>query len=255
MSSYTKHFYKYHREGSRQSAREIVPLILELIQPERVIDVGCGAGIWLSVFQEYGVEDVWGIDGDWVDTRMLQIPEERFFPFDLKKPFQLDKQFDVVMSLEVAEHLPGECAATFVDSLTRLGPVVLFSAAIPFQRGTHHLNEQWPDYWARHFQEKGYVAIDCIRKKIWQNDDVEWWYAQNILMFVRQNYLESHPVLKKEFEYTNPSQLSIIHPKLYLTLSDPQRICRLCLSRRVLSAFPLFIKDTLRKRLKVFLKE
>lgn len=128
----------------------------------------------------------------------------------------MDRQFDLVVSLEVAEHLPSECAEIFVDSLNRLGPVILFSAAIPFQGGTHHVNEQWPDYWVKHFQEKGYVVIDYIRKQIWQNDNVERWYPQNILMFARRDYLETHPFLKREFENTTTSQLSIVHPKQYL---------------------------------------
>ena len=32
----------------------------------------------------------------------------------------MDRQFDLVVSLEVAEHLPAKCAETYVDSLTRL---------------------------------------------------------------------------------------------------------------------------------------
>ena len=101
----------------------------------------------------------------------------------------MDREFDLVPSLEVAEHLPKPCAEEFVDSLTRLGSSILFSAAIPLQGGKHHLNEQWPAYWARYFQERGYVAIDCIRDKIWQDDNVEFWYARNILIFVRKKAL------------------------------------------------------------------
>lgn len=216
MHPYTEKFYKDQKEGSRRSAKEIIPLVLELIQPQHVIDVGCGAGTWLSVFKECGVEDIWGVDGAYVDKKILEIPEERFFSFDLKNPLRMDGQFDLVVSLEVAEHLPSECAGIFVDSLISLGPVILFSAAIPFQRGAGHINEQWPDYWVQFFQKKGYVVIDCIRKKIWQNDNVEWWYAQNILLFVRRDYLASHPLLQREFENTAISQLSIVHPRKYL---------------------------------------
>jgi SAM-dependent methyltransferase len=216
MQPYTEGFYKSHQEGSRRSAKEIIPLVLGLIHPKSVIDIGCGVGTWLSVFKEYGVEDIGGVDGDYVDRQLLEIPEERFLSWDLKKPLRMDRQFDLVVSLEVAEHLPHECAETFVDCLVRLGSVILFSAAIPFQGGTGHINEQWPDYWVNFFQGKEYVAIDCIRKRIWQNDNVEWWYAQNMLMFVRQDYVASHPLLQKEFEDTAISQLSLIHPKKYL---------------------------------------
>lgn len=216
MQSYTEQFYKGQRTGSRQSAKEIIPLVLALVHPKHVIDVGCGVGAWLSVFRECGVEDIWGVDGDYVDKRMLEIPEERFFSWDLKKPLRLDRQFDLVVSLEVAEHLPSECAETFVNSLVCLGPVILFSAAMPFQGGTGHVNEQWPEYWAKFFQERECAVIDCIRKKIWQSENVEWWYAQNILIFVQRNHLASHPLLQRELANTASSQLSIVHPKKYL---------------------------------------
>ena len=195
-----------------------MPLVLALVKPQSVVDVGCGLGTWLSVFEELGVKEIFGIDGDHVDRSMLQISNERFTAFDLKKPIQIDRRFDLVVSLEVAEHLPKDCAKTFVHSLTKLGPVILFSAAIPFQGGTAHLNEQWPDYWANHFNDNGYVAVDCLRKKVWQDDQVEWWYAQNMLLFCQKDYLASNPLLKEEFENTHPSQLSIVHPRKYLEL-------------------------------------
>ena len=147
MPLYSGEFYQHIRQGSHRSAEEIVPLIMTSWQPRSVIDVGCGLGAWLRVFKQHGVEDVFGVDGSYVDTKTLEIPVERFAAVDLAKPFHLDRQFDLVMSLEVAEHIPGACAEIFIESVTRLGPVVLFSAAIPFQGGTHHVNEQWPDYW------------------------------------------------------------------------------------------------------------
>lgn len=222
MQSYTEEFYEYVREGSKESAKEIIPIIFEFIQPKSVIDVGCGVGTWLSVFQAHGVEDVWGIDGDYVDKNAIEIPKERFLTFDLKSPFRFNRQFDLVVSLEVGEHLPNECAETFVDSLTKLAPVILFSAAIPFQGGTQHVNEQWQDYWVKHFQNKGYVAIDCIRNRVWENERVEFWYAQNMLVFAKREYLELEGayLLKQQFESTNIFQRSIVHPSKYLEVVE-----------------------------------
>lgn len=220
MQPYTEDFYKFVEQTARQSAKEIVPLVYQLIQPKSVIDVGCGLGTWLSVFKDYGIEEILGVDGDYVDKQMLDIPQENFLPFDLKNPLKIDRQFDLVLSLEVAEHLPEECAETFVDSLTRLGSVILFSAAIPFQGGTDHINEQWQDYWAKYFSGKGYIAIDCIRKKVWQNANVDFWYSQNLLIFASQDYLESHELLKREWENNADSQLAIVHPKKYLEVVE-----------------------------------
>ena len=236
-TTYTENFYKKHQRGSRRSAREIVPLVIELIRPQSVIDLGCGSGIWLSVFREHGIQDYFGIDGNWIDKKMLEIPEEQFLSFDLKNPFQMDRQFDLVMSMEVVEHLPSQCAEIFVESLVRLAPVILFSAAIPLQGGTDHVNEQWPEYWVRYFDEKGYVVIDCIRKKIWQNENVEWWYAQNLLIFVRRDHLESCPLLKREFKNTDLSQLSIVHPRKYLHEKWLQRV--LLARQDILELIPL----------------
>lgn len=222
MQSYTEEFYEIVREGSKESAKEIIPIVFEFIQPKSVIDVGCGVGTWLSVFQAFGVEDVLGIDGDYVDKNALEIPKERFLTFDLKSPFKLNRQFDLVVCLEVGEHLPKECAETFVESLTQLAPVILFSAAIPFQGGTDHVNEQWQDYWVKIFQNKGYVAIDCIRNRVWENKRVEFWYAQNMLIFAKREYLELETgyLLKQQFENTNTFQRSIVHPSKYLEVVE-----------------------------------
>jgi SAM-dependent methyltransferase len=194
----------------------MVPLVLHLLPVRSVVDVGCGDGSWLGVFRKLGVEEILGIDGEYVDRDLLQIPQDRFQATDLTKPFGLKRVFDLAMSLEVAEHLPPESASPFVASLCRLAPAVLFSAAIPLQGGNHHINEQWPDKWAALFREHGHVAVDFIRKRVWQNEAVEWWYAQNTLLFAKANLLENNAALKAEFDETNPAQLCLVHPRNYL---------------------------------------
>ena len=215
---YTSGFYEQHLSESRRSAEEIVPLVLDLLQPGSVIDVGCGVGTWLAVFRQHGIEDICGIDGPWVNPALLKIPQDRFSPVDLQNPFHIRRQFDLAVSVEVAEHLSPECAEGFIHSLASLAPVVLFSAAIPFQGGANHVNEQWPEYWAELFAAEGYKAIDCLRKQFWRNDRVEWWYAQNLLLFARRDYLDHHPRLKPECETQGSPPLALVHPKKYLEL-------------------------------------
>ena len=233
MPKYSRRFYKASQEGAIRSAQEIVPLILDLIHPKSVVDVGCGTGEWLSVFREYGIEDILGVDGVYVDRMMLRIPDEKFIPADLKKTLPINRRFDLVMSLEVAEHLPIECAEDFIKSLVRLGPVVLFSASIPFQGGgRHHVNEQWPDYWNRLFQRQGYMVVDALRRKIWHNTKIEVWYRQNILLFVKEEYLTDHATLKKEHEKTNAELLSIVHPELFCYNRLPEIMIRIKNTRK-----------------------
>ena len=111
---------------------------------------------------------------------------------------KLNDAFDLAISMEVAEHLPERCAEPFVESLTRLADVVLFSAAVPFQGGIGHVNEQWGSYWVALFRNRGYTAVDIIRKRIWNDDQIPYWYRQNTLLFVKDGKLDeldfsSHP--------------------------------------------------------------
>lgn len=220
---YTSTFYERLRSGATRSAEVIVPLVLQLLPVRSVLDVGCGDGSWLASFQKLGISDILGIDGDYVARDLLQIPLERFRPMDLTKPFRLERAFDLAISLEVAEHLPLECASGFVESLTATAPAVLFSAAIPYQGGDDHINEQWPDKWASLFGERGYAAIDCIRKRVWQNEAVDHWYAQNTLLFARADFVDRHPALKAELDRTDLGQLSMVHPRQYLYLQNRYR--------------------------------
>jgi SAM-dependent methyltransferase len=213
-NGYDSHFFKALHPGGRQSAQVMVPLVLEWCHPSSVVDVGCGDGTWLSVFQEQGVQDILGIDGEYVNQSELQIPDASFMAADLQEALTLDRTFDLVVSLEVAEHLFALYADRFVESLVKLGDVVLFSAAIPHQGGTHHVNERWPAYWVERFEQQGYVAIDALRKLIWDYPQVEPWYAQNCLIFVKGDRLADYPVLQAQV--TSQTPLALVHPKIYL---------------------------------------
>ena len=240
---YTKEFYEARREGALRSAEVVVPLVLKLLAARSVVDVGCGDGNWLAVFHKLGAEKIIGIDGGYVDPNLLQIPPDCFQAFDLTKSFVLGRTFDLAVSLEVAEHLPADCAPIFVECLTRLAPVVLFSAAIPFQGGANHINEQWPEKWVGLFKEHGYLPIDCIRKRVWQNEAVEWWYAQNMLVFARANVLERNTALKAEFERTNVNQLALVHPRQFLHL---HALHREAVVRAEQQALPSGVREALR---------
>jgi SAM-dependent methyltransferase len=219
---YTDEFYDA-RVDSLKSANIIVPIVLEYVKPRSVIDVGCGTGEFLSVFKKLGAKKILGVDGKWVNKKKLRIPEKDFHVADLEKTLDINQKFDLVVSVEVAEHLPAKYAKTYVNSLTNLGSIILFSAAIPHQHGPHHVNKQWPDYWVNLFNERGYVPVDCIRKEIWDNDNVAFWYTQNILFFVKKDYLKNNSKLRKEFEQTKGKFLALVHPKMYLIKVQKKR--------------------------------
>ena len=220
---YSGEFYLADEHRSDQAARAIVPLVIKLVRPRSVVDVGCGTGIWLRRFLENGVEEIHGIDGQWVDTKLLKIPRDRFEVADLSRPFQVRHTYDLAVSLEVAEHLPPSAAERFVETLTSLSKVILFSAAIPGQGGTGHVNEQWPDYWARRFGERGYVPVDCVRWIIWQRNDLPVWYVQNSLLYISRTALSQFPEIEVRFKADGSSPASVVHPRHYLSVLNRQQ--------------------------------
>jgi len=208
-------FFALHEKGSRESAHEIVPLVLEDLRPASIVDVGCGIGTWLVEFQAAGVADFVGVDGDYVNRANLLIDPARFLARDLAEPLVLDRRFELAVSLEVAEHLPPETASTFVGSLTRLAPVVLFSGAIPYQGGANHVNEQWPEYWEQQFLKYEYVVVDSLRPRLRKRADIMPWYRQNLLYFVQRDRLAEYPALAGAFEPNRETPLSFVLPEFY----------------------------------------
>lgn len=220
-----KILHHYNDDHNTTSASIVVPYLLEYIDVKRVIDIGCGPGQWLQVFQASGATEAVGIDGAHVPRELRKI--QQFHEFDLTdlpglKTFlksSFPDKFNLCISLEVAEHLPEGLAREFIALLTSLSDYVLFSAAIPYQTGENHINEQLHDYWVKLFMGKGYSCCDIFRKKFWNHPSVNWWYRQNMFLFINQNSR-----LKKEVACQYDGN-TYIHPellKLYIPAAVPQ---------------------------------
>ncbi len=198
-----------------RSAQAIVPRVLELVPVKSIVDVGCGIGTWLSVYESLGVPEIMGLDGDYVDRASLMIDPSCFHAHDLSTPYTTDQRYDLVQSLEVAEHIPPRHAGQFVHNLTELGDIILFSAAVPFQLGTGHVNEQHLDYWTARFSQHGFVPVDALRPDIWDDESIELCYRQNIILLVKESVLEQMPRIAQARRTTREHQLAVIHPDLY----------------------------------------
>ncbi len=229
--------------GSLQSARIVVPIVISLVQPRSVVDVGCGLGAWLSVFRENGVERILGLDGGHIDPSWLVIPKDCYRAVDLSKPFDVSGNFDLAVCLEVAEHLPKKSGQDFVRRLVNLAPVILFSAAVPFQGGTHHVNQQWPEFWQDLFGQNRYRALDLIRKQTWKNPEVKYWYRQNMFLFVREDLIPTNPIFLEATRHADDLMLvhnAILHYQLGV--------------RSILKQLPRSIWDAGLRRLKMIFK-
>lgn len=198
------------------SAEVIVPKLVEWINPESVIDIGCATGVWLNQFKKRGIR-VRGVDGDWVkgQKRYIDDAEITYYDFESNEEFPIKEKYDLAVSLEMAEHLSAEKAEKLIDILTNLSDVVYFSAATPNSGGMHHVNERWPSYWKKKFEKRNYILVDKVRTEIWNNKKVCYFYAQESFLYVSAEKLENYPELLSAANQPQP-MLNVVHPELFL---------------------------------------
>ncbi|UYN98936.1 MAG: hypothetical protein KIT02_13490 [Devosia sp.] len=203
---YPADFYTHRRAHTAQAAKLILAALPPGLPRQRVADIGCGTGTFLAAS---GAPFQFGIEGDWVTPAMLDTADISFENRDLEQSFA-GPAVDLVMSLEVAEHLSPGRAAGFVADLCAMAPAVLFSAAIPGQGGVGHLNEQWPSYWAAHFAALGFSAHDVLRDRIWTSESIPAWYRQNTILF-----LNAETATALGLAPADPALLDRVHPAFW----------------------------------------
>lgn len=211
MSVITKYIHEKDTHNLISPAA-IVPLIMNKLSPMSVLDVGCGVGTFLHEFKEAGVNDIVGVDGDWVKREDMYIDASHFLTTDLEKPIFLGREFDIVLCLEVAEHLAETSADSIVDTLTKHSKQVIFSAALKYQGGQNHLNEQNFEYWQEKFKKKDYYFYDIFRPLLWPETAVQWWYKQNMFLVAHKSV--TYPADIAETLVKNEVR-TCIHPDLY----------------------------------------
>ncbi len=208
---YDKAFYDDFTASSLRSGEIVLGALLQRYGASCVVDVGCGVGTWLKAAQNLGAQTVRGFDGPWVDDSQLLIAPTSFTRIDFEAAQWPDLgTADLAMSLEVAEHLSAEKGHLLVERLCDCAPVVLFSAAIPQQGGEGHRNEQWQSYWAELFAARGYKPSLLLRRVTWTNQEVNFWYRQNIVLYVDPTRAAS---LMEPSDLAEP--MDVIHPELY----------------------------------------
>jgi len=215
MATYDATFFDYVNSGAIQSAERLLPFLLSKLEIGCVLDVGCGQGAWLSVWKELGVKDTIGIDGNYVDREHLLIPEASFVSHNLAIEFDLGRRFDLVQSLEVAEHLPVQSATIFVGSLVKHGELVLFSAAPKGQGGDNHINEQDYDYWRTLFAKHDYVAIDYLRPLILNEEAIEPWYRYNPILYASPTCFKTLPAAVRYSRVPDNENVRDLSPLVY----------------------------------------
>ncbi len=188
---YDKQFFKNTIKLELDSALAVVKIILEHYQPSSVIDLGCGAGIYLQAFAKQGVKDLLGIDGAPAAKDEFIFDPKKILIFDLSKKLKLPKKYDLCLCLEVAEHLPASQADKLVDNIIGAADKIIFTAAVPGQgpRSIGHINEQPNSYWIKKFQKKNFRYRRKLSNQLRQamkKQEVVWWISNNLMIFEKK---------------------------------------------------------------------
>jgi SAM-dependent methyltransferase len=196
-----------------RSQETILEHLFSYYRPQTVVDIGCGPGYWLYFARALGIEDVHGYDSTDMPAEERELPPEFYSHADLSEPMDFERKADLAISTEVAEHIEIGRAGIFIDNLTRASDVVLFSAALPYQGGIGHVNENWVEYWFDLFSERDYRCFDFLRIPFWNDPRIHYYYRQNILLFVHRDRAPEFVAKGLEEE---PRPLSLVHPDLYI---------------------------------------
>lgn len=167
---------------TQSGAKAAFTAVLSECKVNSLLDVGCGTGTWLKAALDLGVAEIFGVDGVHISTDRLLVSADYFQQQDLTLAWDLNRRFDLVICLEVAEHLDSCFAKLLIETLTIHADRVIFGAACPGQPGQHHVNCQWPVYWQELFNSCGFACSDTLRWKIWNDSQIEPWYRQNIFI-------------------------------------------------------------------------
>lgn len=181
---YDKEFYKRNYKFQKALADNLAEWIAEKYNPKSIIDFGCGCGHFSGMISRLSCGMVVGLNKDIPENAYIDMLES-----DLSKTtlMPIIQPFDLVISLEVAEHISEDCAEVFIDNLTKAGDRILFSAATPGQGGENHVNEQPHEYWHLKFARRGYKYIDIIRPLLKDKKEVPFWYRNNIFLYEKIN--------------------------------------------------------------------
>ncbi|MBS7544494.1 class I SAM-dependent methyltransferase [Ancylobacter oerskovii] len=248
---YDVDWHRRHEARTEASADRILSLLRAVLPFETALDVGCGDGIWLQAAQRLGVGTILGVDGPWTDVARLRIPADAVRIVDLERPFDLGRTFDLAICLEVAEHVSHGGGEQLVRSLTRHSDLILFGAAIPFQGGFRHINEQWQSYWVGLFKARSFRHLDLIRPQVWNQDEVHFWYKQNALVYINERRPDLIALAEAYRERAGLAAFptDMVYPDLYLALASYERIAfRPLLNRLPARAMSKFL-DIVQRRI------
>jgi SAM-dependent methyltransferase len=128
--------------------------IVERIHPRRVLDAGCAIGVLVETLRDRGV-DALGVD---ISSYAIGQVYEPIRPFCRQSSIaeELADRYDLIVSIEVLEHMPAAEGEKAIANFCRHTDDVLFSSTPGDYKELTHVNVQPTEYWAEQFARHGF---------------------------------------------------------------------------------------------------
>jgi SAM-dependent methyltransferase len=191
-----KYYEGYLAPGIGKSYEVIAESIVKRFSPESVVDVGCGRGQLLFELKKRGIV-CRGLECSSVALNICRQNALDVTKFDLEHDkLSNDVKADIVISTEVAEHLPEQCADRFVSILCSIADNVVMTAAEPartweeIKRGHDHVNEQPKEYWIAKFADNDFKYngdISTQLRREWKELEVSPWFLPGLMVFQKEH--------------------------------------------------------------------
>ncbi len=221
-------FEFYNTDKSFDSAVEILKVLYPYFKGVKNFqDVGSGVGAWSKVMENLGFNDYLLIDHPAIQKDKLLIEnKDAFLPIDLDKEIPPIRKFDLSICIEVLEHFEENRAFDILDYLTESSDLILFSAAVPFQKGNGHINEKNHSFWHNQFQKRGYQFFDGFKRGdlLCKSNRSNFFHFQNIFLYFRSDKL----IFPRELNITsdNFELRSTYYLNKDFTISDSLKILK-----------------------------
>lgn len=135
--------------------------IVELFNPKMVLDAGCAMGYIVEALRDRGVE-AYGFDiSEYAISHVRDDIKPYCFVHSItdKIPETYPQKYDLVLTVEVLEHLFPEMGSIAIKNLCLYSNTVLFSSTPDDITDKTHVNVRLPEYWAKEFARNGFYRV------------------------------------------------------------------------------------------------
>lgn len=159
--------------------------IYDKFSPQSVLDLGSGLGMYIKAFKEYGSNEVLGVDG--FDEPDDIVCENCYVKHDLRKPLDLGKKFNLVICVEVIEHIDSQYENNLLNSINEHAEnIIVFSAAHINQPGVGHINCRPVQYWIAKWKNLGW-EVNFFDTEAVRSLGTFYWFRRNLLVLQKRN--------------------------------------------------------------------